>query len=72
MATGYSCTCNCRSDSDNLFEAFFELARPINDEDAPYILQQFPVDYNDQVGAKFFYSYSICFYLLTVFANQLY
>jgi hypothetical protein len=56
VTTESLCTCNCRSDSDNLFEAFFELAKPVTDDEASYILQQFPVDYNDQVRAQFIYS----------------
>jgi len=36
-------------DPEHLFEAFFELAKPLSDDEQPCILQQFPEDYNDQV-----------------------
>jgi len=36
-------------DPERLFEAFFELAKPLNDDEQPCILQQFPDKYDDQV-----------------------
>jgi len=38
-----------RLDPEHLFEAFFELAKPLNDDEQPCILQQFPEEYDDQV-----------------------
>jgi hypothetical protein len=44
---------HCRPAADYLFEVFFELAKPVAEDEAPYILQQFPIDFNDQVGVQF-------------------